>query len=84
MPGMLKSNIIEQHQSLNGRHHYNNGKISILCKEDEVPAGFVPGMLRINKHHTKGWGWYNNGEINTRAPQCPEGFVAGKIKRGGH
>lgn len=24
--------------------------------------------------------WYNNGEINTRAKTCPEGFVPGRLK----
>lgn len=24
--------------------------------------------------------WYNNGEINTRAENCPEGFVPGRLK----
>lgn len=25
--------------------------------------------------------WYNNGEINIRAKECPEGFVPGRLKR---
>jgi hypothetical protein len=27
----------------------------------------------------KGACWYNNGEINIRAKECPEGFVPGRI-----
>lgn len=29
---------------------------------------------------SKGKHWYNNGEINIRATECPEGFVPGRIK----
>ena len=29
---------------------------------------------------TKGKHWYNNGEINIKARECPEGFVPGRIK----
>jgi len=25
--------------------------------------------------------WFNNGEINVRAKECPEGFVAGRLKK---
>ena len=29
----------------------------------------------------KGYHWYNNGEINIRAKECPPGFVPGMLKR---
>ena len=29
----------------------------------------------------KGTHWYNNGKINIRAKECPEGFVPGRIKK---
>jgi len=29
-----------------------------------------------------GMKFWNNGCINVRAKECPEGFVAGRIKRG--
>lgn len=25
--------------------------------------------------------WYNNGEINTRAKDCPPGFVPGRLQK---
>ena len=30
-------------------------------------------------HNVSGLKWYNNGFINKRAKECPEGFVAGRI-----
>ena len=29
---------------------------------------------------SKGKHWYNNGEINIRAKECPDGFIPGRIK----
>ena len=29
---------------------------------------------------TKGVHWYNNGKINTRAKECPSGFVPGRLR----
>ena len=29
--------------------------------------------------NTKGRHWYNNGEINIRAKECPDGFVLGRL-----
>lgn len=28
----------------------------------------------------KGTHWYNNGKINIRSKECPEGFVPGRLK----
>lgn len=36
-----KKELSETHK---GRHHYNNGKISVMCYE--CPPSFVPGRLR--------------------------------------
>ena len=30
---------------------------------------------------TKGMRWFNNGKINIRAKECPDGFVPGRIKK---
>jgi hypothetical protein len=31
----------------------------------------------------RGKKWFNNGIINTKAKECPEGFVAGRIRSNG-
>ena len=28
-----------------------------------------------------GMGWYNNGEVETKARECPEGYVRGRLSR---
>ena len=28
----------------------------------------------------KGMRWFNNGETNIKAKECPEGFVPGRVK----
>ena len=37
-------------------------------------------LSEINKVRMKGMWWFNNGKINIRAKECPEGFVPGRIK----
>lgn len=34
-----------------------------------------------NKVKMKGMRFFNNGKINIRAKECPEGFVPGRLKR---
>lgn len=29
--------------------------------------------------HSNGTHWYNNGEVNIKAKECPEGFVKGRL-----
>ena len=31
--------------------------------------------------YVKGMYWYNNGEINTRAKECPPGFTPGRLRK---
>lgn len=40
---------LEQSKRVLGKRHYNNGKISIMCFPENVPAGFKPGRLINNK-----------------------------------
>ena len=35
----------------------------------------------INKVKMKGMRFFNNGKINIRAKECPDGFVPGRIKK---
>ena len=34
-----------------GDHWYNNGTVQILCADNEVPEGYVKGVLPINRQH---------------------------------
>ena len=38
-------------------------------------------LSEINKVKMKGMRFFNNGKINIRAKECPDGFVPGRIKR---
>ena len=37
-------------------------------------------LSEISKVRMKGMCWFNNGKINIRAKECPEGFVPGMLK----
>ena len=37
-------------------------------------------LSEISKVRMKGMCWFNNGKINIRAKECPDGFVPGRIK----
>ena len=38
-------------------------------------------LSEINKVRMKGMRFFNNGKINIRAKECPDGFVPGRIKK---
>ena len=38
-------------------------------------------MSEINKVRMKGMRWFNNGKINTRAKECPDGFTPGRLRK---
>ena len=42
---------------------------------------FKKRIGEINKVKMKGMRFFNNGKINIRAKECPEGFVPGRIKK---
>lgn len=35
----------------------------------------------LGKHANAGTHYYNNGEVEVRVKECPEGFVKGRLKR---
>ena len=72
-----------------GKHFYNNGVECHTFYDDEVPEGYVRGMLHYNLknpanpsnnfiHHAKGKHWYTDGEKSILAFECPEGFHPGR------
>jgi hypothetical protein len=77
----------ETKQKLRGKKHYNNGIKAIKLSDDqEVPDGFVPGMLeetgRKIGDRSRGRKFYNNGTKNifiSDDQEVPEGFVLGRL-----
>ena len=62
-------------KALKGKPAWNRGKpnsAETLRKMSEVKKG--KNNPAFGKH------WYNNGKINIRARECPEGFTPGRIK----
>lgn len=61
-----------------GLYNWNNGQFQ--CKSKECPG---PEWVRGTLYYKipDDWKWYNNGKINIRYKECPEGFTQGRIKR---
>ena len=58
----------ETHEgTFKGKHH-----------SEETKKG-KPSWNKGKKLGHNGTHWYNNGEINVKAKECPEGFVKGRL-----
>ena len=70
-----KKKLSEAHK---GKHH----SLSSIQKMSDAKKGKHRSKETKKKigEAKKGTRWYNNGEINIRAKECPEGFVPGRIK----
>ena len=76
-----------------GRPGTNKGKhLSAETKKKMSEAKEGENNPNYGRHHSeetkkkmaeswKGKRWYNNGKINIRARECPQGFVPGRLKR---
>lgn len=62
-----------EHNPMYGKHHSEEARRKIA--EANKGNTFAKG----NKS-TKGTRWFNNGKINVRVKECPEGFVPGILK----
>lgn len=58
----------------------NNGMFGKKMKDIMSKAKYNE-MLNKRGLTIKNYKWWNNGIINKRCPECPEGFVAGRLKR---
>lgn len=70
-------------ESNKGRQAWNKGKkMPSGFGERSHPEGWSEKVSNSLKghHNSAGLYWFNNGKINTRAKECPEGFVKGRLK----
>lgn len=71
----------EEHRKKNSESHKgkpspNKGKhLSTEIKNK------ISETLKGKSNATKGAHWYNNGEINIMAKECPDGFTPGRLKK---
>ena len=65
----------ETHEgTFKGKHHSEETKQKIAKSKKGKPSWNKGLKLGSNGTH-----WYNNGEINVKAKECPEGFVKGRL-----
>ena len=59
-------------------------KHALGCKRSEETKKKI-GVANKGKHigntNVRGRHWFNNGKINIRAKECPDGFIPGRIKK---
>ena len=60
------------------RRKMKGHKNALGCKRSEETRNKIGKAMKGNTN-VKGKHWYNNGKINIRAKECPEGFVPGML-----
>ena len=72
---------ISEHQILHkkGKHRSEETK-NKLSESNKGKRLSEETKMKISEYN-KGNRWFNNGEINIRAKECPPGFIPGRIKR---
>ena len=56
-------------------------KLSEAAKNMSEEARKKIGAAQIGNTNVRGTRWFNNGKINIRAKECPEGFVPGQLRK---
>lgn len=65
----------ETHEgTFKGRHHSEESK-----EKNRLAHLGKPSRNKGKKLGSNGTHWYNNGEVNVKAKECPEGFVKGRL-----
>ena len=54
-------------------------KLSEANKGKQLSEETKKKLSEISKVKMKGMWWYNNGKINIRAKECPDGFIHGRL-----
>lgn len=66
-------------ESLKGRKKSDDVKIKMSKPNSNEHNKKISLALKGRPSLSKGTHWYNNGKINVRAKDCPEGFIRGRI-----
>ena len=78
MANVHRGRTSENYNTTGGKIVINNSKINKYIKEEDLEKylkeGWKKGKLPLGKLN-----WYNNGVKNTRAYECPEGYVLGRL-----
>ena len=64
-----KGKYTGENSSFYGKHHSEEAKKRIGAANKLKPS------------NVKGTCWFNNGEINIRAKECPPGFIPGRLRK---
>ena len=69
-----RKKMSENHKGMKGKHFSEESKRKISEAKKGKSSWNKGKKLSPNGTH-----WYNNGEINVKAKECPEGFVKGRL-----
>ena len=91
MKGKKKSQLwIEHHaEAIRGKMRKSpteetRHKLSVANKGKKAPwvsKRNLGNKYSLGKHMNKGSKWWNNGMVEVRSKNCPEGFVKGRLKK---
>ena len=62
------------------RRKMKGHKNALGCKRSEETRNKIGKAMKGNTN-ARGRHWYNNGKINTRAKECPDGFTPGCLRK---
>lgn len=77
-----KGMYVDEKNPFYGKTHSEETRrrLSEVAKNMSEEAKKKIGAAQIGNTNVRGTKWFNNGEINIRAKECPLGFVPGMLK----